>query len=228
MVKNHKRYCVQKLALKNTKPFAEGVNRLCFIHPENNARCIKVVKEGSIAFLRSKRSFIKNLRSNSYFDDNLNEYNAYQQSAITKGGNRIYDHIPRCYGWQETDIGKGLVLDYYSQDNDKPCMTLEAYLKTNGLTPDIEEKLNELADYLRETRLMTKNIISHNVVIGPDGKLKIIDGIGASSAFSIANFNNAAKKNYITRRVERMFLRVKWEVGDRKKSWKETEKSGQL
>ncbi len=218
----------QQLNLSTIKPFAEGGNRLCFVHPENTNRCIKILKPDSIKNLREKRSFLKNLRPDSYFDDNLNEYKAYQQTAIIEGDDRIYDHIPRCYGWQDTDLGKGLVLDYYEQKDGMPSHTLLEELQKNGLSSGLEQRLEQLAEYLKETQILTKNIIPHNVVCASDNKLKIIDGIGSPSRFSIVNYNQKAKAAYIERRVERMFLRMRWEVSGKKKNWKETERSGAL
>ncbi len=228
MTQKQRLYKNTALSLKDVTPFAEGGNRFCFVHPEDSNLCVKVTKPGSVAAMRAKRSFIRNLRSDRCFDDNLNEYKAYQQSAITSGGPRIYDHLPRCYGWQDTDIGMGLVSDYYMQEDGAPCITLEHYLHTKGLTDEIERQLNALGDYLRDTQLMTKNIIPHNVVCATDGKLKIIDGIGFPSAINIAHINKTAKKRYIERRIARMFLRAKWEVSDKSKTWKSVEKSGAL
>ncbi len=223
MSQNIKFYSDQILHLKDARTFAQGQNRLCFAHSDDGL-CIKVVKAGSIKALRAKRSFFKNLRPDYYFDDNLNEYKAYQQNAITNGGEGVFDHIPRCYGWQKTDIGMGLVLDYFKLPSGAPCETLETYLHRDGLTADIEEKLNTLAHYLCTTQLMTKNILPHNVVIADDGRLKIIDGIGASSAFSVACFSKKARKHYVDRRIQKMFLRARWESGDKAKSWTQTEK----
>jgi len=220
-------YSDKTLFLRGVSPFAEGVNRFCFVHPDDNKLCIKVVKEGSIDALRVKRSFWKNLRPDSYFDDNLNEYKAYQQAAIQGSGDEgRYDHIPRCYGWQKTDMGMGLVLDYFEQDNGQPCVTLEAYLKTHGFTPEIDLKLQALADYVRRFQVMTKNILPHNVVFAADGRLKIIDGLGAPSGFSVVNFSRVARGAYIERRIKRMFLRARWESGGRVDPWKDVEHRG--
>ena len=68
-------YRDEALCLEGRAPFAEGGNRVCFVHPDDEGLCVKVVKAGSVAALRGKRSFWKNLRPDSYFDDNLNEYN---------------------------------------------------------------------------------------------------------------------------------------------------------
>ena len=32
--------------LDNIKPFAKGGNRICFIHPQNPNRCLKVIQTG--------------------------------------------------------------------------------------------------------------------------------------------------------------------------------------
>ena len=215
-------YCAEKLLLSNIKPFAEGGNRLCFIHPQDANLCVKIVKESSIAALRARRGFIKNLRPDSAFDDNMSEYIAYQQSAIVRGGSEVYDCLPRCYGWQETDIGAGLISDYYSSEAGA-AQTLDGYLKTYGMTDEMSGMLNELAQWLRHTQILTKNILPHNVVIAEDGKLKLIDGLGVSSPFNIARFNAGARKNYIEKRVKRMYLRIDWELSDKSNSWRTTE-----
>lgn len=228
-MKTHYHYYSQsKAALEGIAPFAEGQNRLCFIHPDNPHLCIKIVKKDSIARLRSRRGFIKNLRSNIHFDDNLNEYHAHQQPIITNGGEHIYEHISRCYGWQETDIGIGLVSDYYADKNGDTAATLESYLHTHGFTDEIKAKLDDIANYLRETGLMTRNIIPHNIVIAADENLKIVDGLGLPSRFSIANISPAMKRRYIERRIDRMFLRAQWESSDKAKTWKQVEKAQSL
>ena len=221
-------YSQNPLELRQTPSFAEGGNRLCFVHPHDNNLCIKVTKPDAIARLRAKKSFLKKLKPASYFDDNLNEYNAYQQPAIQNGGADIYTHIPHCYGWQETDLGAGLVSDYYSDDDQAPCKTLRQILQAHGYSDEIETKLHQLADYLRDTQLLTKNILPHNVVLAADGRLKIIDGIGAPSAFNIARFSKIARRHYIERRIARMFLRMAWEVSDKSRTWEATEKSGAI
>ena len=105
----------------------------------------------------------------------------------------------------------GLVSDYY-ECNSAPCPTLRQYLQTNGYTDEIKGKLSEFADYLRKTGLLTKNIIPHNLVMASDGRLKLIDGIGASSPLNIARFSKMARKAYIESRIKRMYLRLHWEM----------------
>lgn len=215
------------LQLSRYAPFAEGGNRLCYVHPDDRALCIKIVKEGSIAAFRARRSFIRNLRGDAYFDDNVQEYRAYQQAAIRNNAPQIYEHIPKCYGWQNTDMGMGLVLDYYAYEDGSTCINLEAYLHENGLTDDIKAKVDELADFLRTTQILTKNILPHNVVIAADGKLKIIDGLGFSSDFNVIRVSKLARRASIERRVRRMYLRLDWEVSAKNKSWLSTEKDAE-
>ena len=213
------------LELSKLEHFAEGGNRACYIHPEHSALCIKIVKPESIGALRAKRSYIRNLHSDAYFDDNVQEYKAYQQASIKKYPERIYDHVPRCYGWQNTDIGAGLVLDYYGQQDGSPSPTLQAYLHTHGVTKEIKDKLDQLAVYLQETELLTRNILTHNVVIAQDGRLKIIDGLGASTHFNATTLSKVARRASIKRRIKRMYLRVEWEVSDKRADWLDIEKN---
>ena len=91
------------------------------------------------------------------------------------------------------------------------------------MTDEISGMLNELAQWLRHTQILTKNILPHNVVIAEDGKLKLIDGLGVSSPFNIARVNAGARKNYIEKRVKRMYLRIDWELSDKSNSWRTTE-----
>ena len=223
----NKLYNEDIIDLQNATLFAKGGNRACYIYPANPDLCLKIVRDSSIKRLRAKRSFIKNIRPGWWFDDNKNEYRAYQQSAI-KNNPDIYSHIPKCYGWVNTSAGRGLVLDYYKQASGEPCITLQTYLEKHGYTSEIKEKLESLAQYFRETKLLTKNILSHNIIITEDGILKIIDGLGASSRWSPANFFSLARNYYIERRIRRMFLRMEWESGERSKTWLETEKDSKL
>ena len=70
--------------LQGVKPFAEGGNRICFIHPDDKSLCLKVSKQEVIKKMYSKAPCYKKLRSEKSFDDNLREEKAYKQKAIRK------------------------------------------------------------------------------------------------------------------------------------------------
>ena len=212
--------------LQNIAPFAEGGNRLCYIHPDNSSHCIKVNRPNIAAITRASKPFYKRLRPLTDFDDNYREYEAYQQRAVKVGTARVWDHLPRCYGWQETDIGPGLVSDYYTNKNGTTADTLEKHLHTHGLTRDTLASLEQFAAWLRDTSILTKNILPHNLVFAPNGHLMLIDGLGLLDYIPIRQHVKSLAQNYIEQRIKRMYLRAEWEVSDKSTGWRKVEKQG--
>ena len=45
--------------LDGIKPFAEGGNRMCFVHPDNPGRCLKVVHPGLPSKIKNRKSWYK-------------------------------------------------------------------------------------------------------------------------------------------------------------------------
>ena len=45
--------------LDGIKPFAEGGNRMCFVHPDNPGRCLKVVHPGLPSKIKKSKSWYK-------------------------------------------------------------------------------------------------------------------------------------------------------------------------
>ena len=70
------------IKLNDLIPFAKGGNRMCFIHPDNPNRCLKVTHPGILTKIRKSKPWYKQLRSIESFDDNLREQNAYNQKAL--------------------------------------------------------------------------------------------------------------------------------------------------
>ena len=68
--------------LKGVTPFAEGGNRVCYIHPDNKNLCLKVTKTEVVKKMHQNAPWYKKLRSEKSFDDNYREEKAYRQRAI--------------------------------------------------------------------------------------------------------------------------------------------------
>ena len=69
--------------LDRVRPFAEGGNRVCYIHPDNKSLCLKISKLEAVRKMRSNAPWYKRLRSERSFDDNFREESAYQLSKKT-------------------------------------------------------------------------------------------------------------------------------------------------
>ena len=208
--------------LSDATPFAEGGNRKCYVHPNNKDRCLKVVHFGILEKIKKSKPWYKKIRPLESFDDNLREENAYQQKAIINGDSNIWDHLAKWYGMKETDIGMASETELI-RNGGKIADTLESYLFKNGMTDEIKNSITTFQEWLRESLVLTKNLIPHNLVIKKENDemlIKIIDGLGSQAFIPLPSYSNFFAKRYVERRIELMDSRIKWDLSGRKGSWK--------
>lgn len=215
--------------LSNQLPFASGGNRHCYRHPQRQDLCVKIMRSGRIDELRRRAPWYKALVSDKRFDDNEREAQGYAQRALrdASGDSIVWQHLPRWYGIQETTEGPGAVSQMILDETGHPAMTLEEYLERNGLDAPISEALERFASWLRVTRVLTKNILPHNLVVRrEDGRLELylVDGLGRSTLLPLAEIFESSSSRYIHRRIKRMWKRIHWEVSDKSLTWKEAER----
>ena len=210
------------ISLEEVKPFAEGGNRVCYIHPDNKNLCLKISKPEVVKKMRSNAPWYKKLRSERSFDDNYREESAYQQRAIKENPQKIWRHLAKWYEFVETSKGLASCTELIT-NNDKVALNLEEYLFSKGRTSEIDKALKEFEIFLKETKLLTKNIIPHNLAVKENDSeltLKIIDGLGCMSFIPLAEISNTFADRYIKRRIELMYSRIEWDLSGRKGSWK--------
>ena len=210
------------ISLEEVKPFAEGGNRVCYIHPDNKNLCLKISKSEVVKKIRSNAPWHKQLRSEKSFDDNYREERAYQQRAIKKNPQKIWKHLAKWYEFAETSKGLASCIELIT-NNDKIALNLEEYLFSKGRTKETDKALKEFEIFLKETKLLTKNIIPHNLAVKEDDyelTLKIIDGLGSMSFIPLQEISNALANRYIKRRIDLMYSRIEWDLSGRKGSWK--------
>ncbi len=208
--------------LKGVMPFAEGGNRICYIHPDDRNICLKISKPEVIKKMYQNAPWYKKLRSEKSFDDNFREEKAYQQKAIKENQQTIWKHLAKWYEFVETSEGLASCSELIT-NNDKVALNLEEYLFRKGRTLEIDEALKEFEMFLKETKLLTKNIIPHNLAVKENDSgltLKIIDGLGCMSFIPLPKISNAFADRYIKRRIELMYSRIEWDLSGRKGSWK--------
>ena len=210
------------ISLEEVKPFAEGGNRVCYIHPNNKSMCLKISKPEVVKEMRSNAPWYKKLRSERSFDDNYREERAYQQRAIKENPQKIWRHLAKWYELVETSKGLASCTELIT-NNDKVALNLEEYLLSKGRTSEIDKALKEFEIFLKETKLLTKNIIPHNLAVKETDSeltLKIIDGLGCMSFIPLPEISNTFADRYIKRRIELMYSRIEWDLSGRKGSWK--------
>ena len=208
--------------LEGVRPFAEGGNRVCYIHPDNKSLCLKISKQQVVKKMRSDAPWYKKLRSEQSFDDNYREERAYQQRAVKENPQKIWRHLAKWHEFVKTSKGLASCTELIT-NNDKVAINLEEYLFSKGRTSEINKALKEFEMFLKETKLLTKNIIPHNLAVKETDSgliLKIIDGLGCMSFIPLPEISNAFAKRYIKRRIELMYSRIEWDLSGRKGNWK--------
>ena len=110
--------------LKRELLLGDGGERLVFIHPNDNNKVIKVLKPGI------KKHNFQNELEFKYYNFLINK-------------NRDFSHITKCFGYIDTNFGKGLiferVVDFDGQDS--------KFLR-NCLNDNIFSEAQEIKKYL--------------------------------------------------------------------------------
>ena len=181
---NHPAHEHKPLELRQAQPFARGGNRLCFVHPDYPERCIKVRRpDFSLEDLRRSKGFPKNLKPLSSFDDNAEELRVMQQLQQSYG-DKAFRHISRCFGFTNTDLGKGLVSELIRDGSGKISFSLKQYLIDLGYTPTLDSAINDFCRFWEKQGIPSRDLILHNLVVQQDDngnviRLVVIDGLGS-------------------------------------------------
>ncbi|MDO6443886.1 MULTISPECIES: YrbL family protein [unclassified Marinobacter] len=217
--------------LSDQKPFASGSNRHCYRHPGIPGRCLKVIRPENIEARYQRQMPLKKLLGKSRINDNTQEQRAHQQSAIVsliKRGHEscVWKHLPRFYGETSTSLGSANESELLLDDHGEPAQTLESYLQQHGFDTPIKAASERFCEWLENTGILTRNLLPHNLVVtlrNDQPELFLVDGLGAPGAQNKLAAIPAWRKRYITRRINRFYKRIAWELSDRKRSWEDSQ-----
>ncbi len=156
--------------LDNLEPIGKGTNRLCFVHPEDENKCIKIT------------------HSNDYSEaiKEIKYYKFLQQRAIS------WNLLAKYYGSVETSLGKGEVFDLIRDYNGEVSKTLSFYLQKDEKTKSILNPLKllkELKEYTLSENIIVKDLNTKNMlyqkVDEKNARLVLIDGVVNNDFFTI-------------------------------------------
>ncbi len=209
------------IILKDMAWFDQGANRVCYRHPDDPAKMLKVVKPWKRARMkRMEAPWYKRLRPASCFDDNVQEFRAFRYLEANPSA-ALY--FPRCYGMIPTDLGEALCVEYIgSGEPDGGSLSLEAYLKRFGFTDEIRAALDDLATFLYRNLIVTRDLRGFNIMVRRREQgvsLVIVDGLGNPEFIPISNVFPFFGKTKIRRklmrfrdRLERITVGIRWEI----------------
>jgi len=169
--------------------FGKGLHRECYVHPDNDNLCIKVVVLRGEEETRREQAYYKLLQKK----------------------NIAWDMLPQFHGVVETNMGPGAVFDLIRDPDGPVAKTLEHYLESAELTLDnyqgIKQSLMLLKDYLIAQNVMTMTIKPKNIVYqrrdAHQGLCIIIDNIGNSDVIAISSHSRYFGQKKIMRKWTR-------------------------
>ena len=208
------------IELSNQNPFARGGNRLCYVHPLRADRVIKVRRpDVSLEFKRSKKGFPKNLRPLSSFDDNAEELRV-MESLDKLIGPDLYQCVSRCYGFEDTDMGPGLVSDLVRDSNQKVSHTLKQYIWDHGFDENCRNAVAAFSDLWIRLGVPSRDLLLHNIVAQRDDngaivRLVVIDGLGSPNLIPASLLPLSHRQKKARRKVSNMNERIELLLGQR-------------
>lgn len=151
------------IKLTNKDFLAQGCERRCYIHPNDSTKVIKIV-------------YKKEIHNNQ----NYLEYKYIKHLKLKK---KDLSHITNCYGFIETNFGKGLVFDRVLDYNLKGSISFREYLINKTFSYEKEQELlSELKNYLHRNNILFIDVNLVNLFCQEfkenEFKLIIIDGLG--------------------------------------------------
>ncbi|HVL02422.1 MAG TPA: YrbL family protein [Dongiaceae bacterium] len=173
------------LTLQTLEPFARGGNRLCFVHPDFPDRVIKVRRpDFSLEERRRRKGFPKNLRPLSSFDDSAEE-NRVMRALDQQFGEPLYQHVSRCYGFEDSDMGPGLVSELVRDASGRIAHTLKQYIWENGYDDNARAAVTAFCAHWESLGVPSRDLLLHNLVAqcnaqGIITRLVVIDGLGSA------------------------------------------------
>lgn len=198
--------------------FTQGGNRLCFSHPTEPNRCIKIIRPDRTPAIRRKgKSFPKNLRSLRSFDENWNEFNEVKCIDHHIGA-AAFTLIPRCYGIISTNLGAGLCSDMIVDDDGKIAISLKQYLWVNGFNDALEKVLESFTQKWVSLGMPSRDLLLHNIVVQQGltreqtpypKRLVVIDGLGWSGLPLLYYFIKPLAKRKAQRKIKRLQQAIK-------------------
>lgn len=199
--------------LSTLEPFAKGGNRLCYVHPDDIHRVIKVRRpDRSLEKKRQQKSFPKNLKPLSSLDDNIEENNV--MAALDKHiGSEVYQVVSQCFGFEETSLGAGLVSELIRDDNQKISHTLKQYIWDHGFTDDCQQAVATFSEKWIKLAVPSRDLLLHNIVAQRDDKgaikrLVVIDGLGSPNIIPAHFYPKSTQRNKAEKKIAKMAERI--------------------
>ena len=199
------------LTLGHNTPFAVGGTRLCFVHPDDSSKCVKVLRPDRTPQARRKSTKgVKKLRPVKHWDDQQKELTAYRH-LLKRDTQALWQHIPEFFGRVETDLGLGIVTKIFRNFDGKFPRNLEQEIP-HWVDTSLEAGIADFKRWLRRELVVTRDLLPHNIIVVRDSaehcRLVIVDGLGNSEWIPVSTWFRSFARRKIERKITKFEQRV--------------------
>lgn len=173
-------------------PIGEGRERICYVHPEDERKLVKVQKGDIDKQTRRELALYRFLQRRKHAD---------------------YSQIPRFYGRVRTNLGPGFVVDLIRDFDGGISKPLGWFFEQGYPVQEFMPYLEELKAYLMDNQIVINvDLTRSNVLfqkLSPEKAcLVAIDGIGNHSAINWFDGFRSVSDGKISRRWERFMKQL--------------------
>jgi len=171
----------------------KGANRKCYIHPNDNNLCIKVLHRNT--FQRGAK------REARYY------------KRLQKRGTSS-DMITKYFYTVQTNQGEGDVFELVRDYDGHVSKNIRYYLnsKDDNMNKKIIQLLEELRQYLKREYILFSDLSMHNILLKKvnttESKLVLVDGIGDNNQIPFLEYVHTLGEKRSMKKWER--FRLKW------------------
>jgi hypothetical protein len=177
----------------NSEAIGQGQERICYRHPLDGSRLIKIQRGDSDKQTRRELRFYRNL---------------------ARRGMQDFSHIPRFHGFVDTNLGRGFVVDLIADYDGEVSKSLWWHFQRGYPVSEFEPYLDELRRYLLARRIVfSVDMGRYNVLFqklsGEQARLVVIDGLGNHTAINWPDEIGYFARRKIARRWKRFIDRLR-------------------
>jgi len=170
----------------------KGANRKCYIHPNNNNLCIKVLL---------KNTFQRGAKREARY------YKRLQKKGTS------FDMITKYFYTVQTDQGEGDVFELIRDYDGHVSKNIRYYLnfKDDNINKKIIQLLEKLRQYLKSEYILFSDLSMHNILLKKmsqtEYKLVLVDGIGDNNQIPFLEYVHALGEKRSIKKWEKFRLR---------------------
>ena len=176
----------------DSDPIGEGQERICYVHPDDPSKLVKIQKGESEKQTRREMKLYRRLQRKQ----------------------TDYSQLPRLYGRVKTNLGRGFVTDLIQDYDGGISNSLYWFFERGIPVSEFYVYLDELKQYLLDNQIIiSADLRRTNVLfqkLSPQkAQLVVIDGLGNHSAINWFDGLRVVSDSKINRRWERFFIQLK-------------------